>query len=123
MEEVTILIVEDDPAILSGIKAAVADESWNIETAENGKEAIEHIREKKPNLVLLDIMMPKMDGIEFLESVKGDKILDGVPIVVLTNLGSDDDKENALKLGAKDYIVKADLDVDTIPETIKSYLS
>ncbi len=98
-----ILIVDDDPEILSFVKRGLAYEGYTVDTAANGSEALAKAREKEPDLVILDIMMPGIDGIEVAKRLRqgGD-----VPIIMLTAKGTVVDKVTGLESGADDYLVK-----------------
>jgi DNA-binding response OmpR family regulator len=99
----TILVVDDEPNIVELARLYLRNEGFEVETAENGREALEKARSLRPNLVLLDIMMPEIDGIEVCRTLRkeGD-----IPIVMLTARGDDVDKIVGLELGADDYITK-----------------
>ena len=90
--------------------------------ADNGEDGLAMIQSEKPALVLLDIMLPKMDGFELLEQVNKDARLKKIPIVIMSNLGQDSDVEKGKRLGAVDYIVKSDTTLEHVIETINKYL-
>jgi two-component system response regulator MprA len=98
-----ILVVDDDPGITSFIKRGLAYEGYTVDTATDGPEALSKAREKEPDLVILDIMMPGIDGIEVAKRLRqgGD-----VPILMLTAKGTVADKVKGLESGADDYLVK-----------------
>lgn len=101
-----ILIVEDDPLISRMYQAVFKFEEFDVDVARNGEEGLEMIRKVRPTLVLLDIMMPKLNGLDVLEEIKSDPKLRNIPVVVLTNLSGMKDAETALELGAVKYIIK-----------------
>jgi len=98
-----ILVVDDDPEIVSVVRRGLAYEGYTVETASDGPEALTRAREKEPDLVILDIMMPGIDGIEVAKRLRqgGD-----VPIIMLTAKGTVADKVTGLESGADDYLVK-----------------
>jgi DNA-binding response OmpR family regulator len=98
-----ILVVDDDPEIVSFVKRGLAHEGYRVDTAANGKEALTKARDREPDLVVLDIMMPGIDGIEVARRLRqgGD-----VPILMLTAKGTVADKVAGLESGADDYLVK-----------------
>lgn len=114
-----ILVVDDDPLISRMYQHKLVADGYDVDTAANGREALEKVAEKKPNLILLDVMMPKMNGVETLKSLKGDKKTSHIPIIILTNLGdNENDVEKAKELGALDYLVKADTTLKHLSERV-----
>ena len=117
-----ILIVEDEETISSMYKASMSKAGFEVVLANDGKEGLKIATESKPNLILLDIMMPKMDGFAVLEKLKSDDSTKNIPVVMLTNLGQSEDKEKGRKLGAVDYWVKADFTPAQVNEKIHELL-
>ena len=101
-----ILVVDDVPLNLLLVEKMLARFNFRVRKAANGREAIREMLEEKPDLVLLDIMMPVMDGFQVLEAVRERKDWAGVKMVVLTALDSNQDVVKAFNLGAKDFITK-----------------
>ncbi|MEJ2758233.1 MAG: response regulator transcription factor [Anaerolineales bacterium] len=99
----TILTVDDEPRFIRLIEANLKSAGYEVVTALNGKEALEQVVSKKPNLVLLDVMMPEMDGFEVLDRIRE---FSNVPVVMLTAKGEEADRVEGLNRGADDYIVK-----------------
>ncbi len=105
----TLLIIEDDPLILRMYQQAFSfDSKHQALIANNGLDGLQTARAKKPDAILLDIMMPTMDGLEVLKKLKADPDTKTIPVIMLTNLADDKDIQTALKLGAVKYIVKAE---------------
>ena len=102
-----VLIVEDDPLISRMYQTVFEFEGFEVDMARNGEEGIAHLKKNIPKMILLDIMMPKMSGIDVLREIKGNPKTKKIPVVVLTNLSADKDVEIALGLGAVKYIVKS----------------
>ncbi len=102
-----ILIVEDDPFLLEMYSAKLTEQGMGIEVAEDGMQALQKMESGHFDLVLLDIVMPKMDGLEVLQKMKEKGSLERTPVILLTNLGQKEDVEKGLALGAKEYIIKA----------------
>lgn len=123
MEKKKILIVEDDVTLRGVLKEFLEAENFEIAVASDGEEGLTLIREIKPDMVLLDIILPKKNGLEVLKEIKADSECADIPIVLLTNLGSLSDIENALALGATTYLVKGDYQVKEIVEKIKGILA
>ena len=115
----TILFVEDEPTLQKALGLALAQEGYEVKTAADGEAGLQLAREVKPNLVLLDLILPKMDGFEVLEELKKDDATKNIPVIVLTNLESSQDIEKALVLGASTYLVKANYDLKDVIEKVK----
>jgi DNA-binding response OmpR family regulator len=100
----TILVVEDDLAILRGLKDNLEFESYEVLTAGDGESGYQLVKEKKPDLVILDIMLPRMSGHELCRKVRGEGIM--TPILMLTARSEEKDRVTGLDLGADDYVTK-----------------
>ena len=105
-KNMSILVVDDDPDILEIIKYNLTNEDYKIHTAKDGLEAIEKAKDKRPNLILLDVMMPEMDGIEACEKIREIKGLDKTVVAFLTARGEDYSQVAGFEAGADDYITK-----------------
>ena len=104
----TILLADDDPLIVKMYHTKLTHDGFNVITAHNGEEVLFKLRQEKPDLILLDVMMPKMNGVETLKALKDEAKTRHIPVIILTNLGDkNEDAENAKKLGALDYLVKS----------------
>jgi two-component system KDP operon response regulator KdpE len=103
INDFTILVVDDEKRIVRFIRLNLEQDGFNVITAYNGTEALEQVRRQLPNLVLLDIMMPDIDGFEVLRKIR---IASSVPVIMLTAKGEEDDRIKGLELGADDYITK-----------------
>ena len=101
-----ILIVDDKLEVVELVNATLEGEDYQVIDASDGREALEKIKREKPDLVLLDVIMPKMDGLEVLSEAKKDPKTKDIPIIILTAKGQKVDKEKGKRLGAQDYIVK-----------------
>lgn len=117
-----ILLIEDDPFLVEIYATKFKESGFVIEVAKDGNQAISMLQESKPDLVLLDIVMPKMDGFEFLRRIKKSSDLMNIPAVFLTNLGQKEEVEKGLKLGAVDYLVKAHFTPSEVVERVKKIL-
>lgn len=118
-----LLLVEDDPYVLELYKRLFSFKDYKIEEAHNGKECIEMAQKNVPDLILLDIMMPVMDGIEALKELKKHDKTKKVPVVMLTNIDDDISFNAAKNFGAADYLVKSDFTPDQVIEKCEKYLS
>lgn len=123
MDKKRILLVEDDQYTRELYQEVIKDEGYSLDTASNGEEGLEKIKRGGYNLILMDVMMPKMSGLEVLRAIKNDppKIQNG-PIVILTNLTNDPILNQAYGLNARDFVVKSDITPGDLIEKIKSYL-
>ncbi len=117
-----ILIIEDDPLIHKMYAEKLSRDGYETEVAQNGAEGLEKMKTAPPDLVILDIMMPKMGGIEVIDEMKKDTKLEKIPIIVLSNLSESADIEKAKKRGVKEYLIKSDLDPDDVSNAVKKYL-
>ncbi|MFH1620802.1 MAG: response regulator [Patescibacteria group bacterium] len=105
--KLNILLVEDDGFLASIYAQKLELEGFEVSLAVNGEDGLRLATKEKPNLILLDLLMPKMDGFEMLEKLKADAATKGIPVLVLTNLGQKEDVERCMKLGAVGYVIKA----------------
>ncbi|MBM3250862.1 MAG: response regulator [Candidatus Nealsonbacteria bacterium] len=117
-----ILIIEDDKFLRELIGQKLNKESYEIFEAVDGEEGIKKIKGKKPDLVLLDIILPGINGFEVLDKMKENTVLSRIPVIILSNLGHKDDVEKGLKMGANDYLIKAHFTPDQIIEKVKTIL-
>jgi len=119
-----ILLVEDDPLMIRMYQRKLSSDGYNVDLAVNGEEGLVKIRSFRPDLVLLDIMMPKLNGLQVLERVKSDPTIAAIPVVILTNLGgSQQDIERGLELGAVAYLVKSAYRPDEVIAKVKEVLA
>jgi DNA-binding response OmpR family regulator len=116
-----ILIAEDDRFYANIYTIKLTKEGYDVAIVENGQEALDKIKQKVPSLLLLDLVMPVMDGYQTLEAIHKDKTIPKFPILVLTNLSQDDDIARALSLGATDYIVKTNVSIQEVIAKIKTF--
>lgn len=121
-EKKIILIIEDDEVLLRALYVYFHDSEYTIATVTDGETAIDMTKRLNPDIVLLDLLLPKMDGFRYLELVRAMPEFKDIPIVVLSNLGDKTDIERAKKLGANDYFIKADVDLEKLSVAIKEIL-
>lgn len=118
----TILIIEDDKFLRELIAQKLLKEDYRVSEAVDGEEGIRKIKEEKPDLILLDLILPGIDGFEVLTKMRDDPEISSIPAIILSNLGQKEDVERGLKLGAKDYLIKAHFTPGEIIEKIKKAL-
>ena len=117
-----ILLIEDDSVLLKAISLALAKEEFEILTAMDGETGIKSIEENYPDLIILDIILPKKNGYEIMEYMKSKPEISAIPVVILTNLEGAGDVERMLALGARAFLVKANYTIEEIVEAIKRIL-
>jgi len=118
-----ILLIEDEPTLQKAIGRYLEQEGYEIENALDGDIGLEIAKRNKPDLILLDIILPKKDGFEVLKELKEDETTKDIPVIILTNLEGDSDVEKALSLGATTYLVKANYRLEEISKKIKETLN
>lgn len=117
-----ILIAEDDIFLKKILQTKLTLQGFDTILASDGEEALKQILEGKPELVLLDLMMPKKGGFEVLEEIREKYPAIKIPIIILSNLGQESDIERGKKLGAADYLVKSNFSINAIVDKINDFL-
>ncbi|MEK7538806.1 MAG: response regulator [Patescibacteria group bacterium] len=117
-----IVIVEDDDHISKVYEIKFAKENVTTVVARDGEEGVAKIKSEKPDMILLDLMVPKKDGFAVLEEIKKIPELAKIPVMVLSNLGQKADQERAMALGANEYLVKVDYPIQEVINKVKGYL-
>lgn len=117
-----VLLVEDDKMILDMYTLKFTQEGYEVTQAENGKDGLALAKKIVPDIILLDIILPQMDGFTVLKSVKADPKTKDIPVVLLTNLGQDGDVKKGIELGAVDYLIKANFTPSQVVDKVKSVL-
>ena len=122
MNNYKVLLIEDDAAITEMYQTRFEEAGIKLVAANDGEAGLEAVKKELPMVILLDIMMPRMDGFAVLSSLKKDKVTKDIPVFMLSNLGQKADIEKGKKLGANDYIVKASMTPTQVINKIKPYL-
>jgi CheY-like chemotaxis protein len=117
-----VLLAEDDRFLRKAAGAMLRRQGFTVLTAEDGEEALRVARAETPDLILLDLIMPKMQGFEVLKALKRDPQTSPIPVVILSNLGQESDSQAARQMGALDYWVKANLDVEELVRRVEERL-
>ena len=117
-----ILIIEDEEIMYSLLERKLSQEGYTVKVAKDGEEGLEEIRKEKPDLVLLDIIMPKKGGFEVMEDIQKDKNLKDVPVIVISNSGQPVELDKAKELGAKDWLIKTEFDPEEVIEKVKNQI-
>ncbi|HXK32128.1 MAG TPA: response regulator [Candidatus Paceibacterota bacterium] len=119
----TILFVEDESTLQKTLGEVLTKEGYQVISALDGEIGLRIAKEKKPDLILLDLILPKMNGFEVLKKIKEDGATKDIPIIVLTNLEGMEDIQKALELGAATYLVKANYSLEEVLEKIKKTIN
>lgn len=118
-----VLIIEDDKFLRELLSQKLVKEGYEVAEGVDGESGLKKIQEEKPSLVLLDLILPGLDGFEILRRAKENPETAAVPILILSNLGQKDEVERALKLGATDFLVKAHFTPGEIVSKIKTIIA
>jgi len=118
-----IVILEDDRILLKALNIELLSNGFEVLSAADGESGLKLIGKEKPDLVLLDLVMPKMHGFEVLTKLKKNKDTENIPIIILSNLGQDEEIKKGMDLGALDYYKKASTDLSELSDKIKKTLS
>jgi len=117
-----ILIIEDDVFLGDLISKKLKQEGFEVIHATDGQQGIEKAKETNPDLILLDLILPEMDGFEALKTLKSTVETDSIPVIILSNLGQKEDVERGFDLGADDYLIKAHFTPDEIIKRVRTPL-
>jgi CheY-like chemotaxis protein len=118
MDQKSIILIEDEPILREALTLKLQQVGMQVQSFLDGKSGLEAVQATKPNLVLLDLMLPMMRGEDVLAMLKGDPATKDIPIIIISNSGQPVEIEEILKLGADDYIVKANLTIDDVMERV-----
>ena len=121
-KKIKVLIIEDEEMLVNMYISKFNKEGYQAEKAANGRIGLEKAKTIKPDIILLDIMMPEIDGFMVLKDLKSDTATKDIPVVMLTNLGQEEDIEKGNQLGATDYLVKANLTPSQVVDKVKTIL-
>jgi two-component system phosphate regulon response regulator PhoB len=121
-KQIHVLIVEDDTFLAGIYQKKFEMEGFKVSVSGDGEKGLTDVKKKKPNIVLLDILLPKMDGFGVLEKLKADAATKKIPVILLTNLGQKDDVEKGLEAGAVDYLIKAHFKPSEVVEKVRAVL-
>lgn len=117
-----VLLAEDDRFLRRAGEAALRRAGFAVVTAADGEQTLELARSTRPDAILLDVIMPKLQGFEVLRRLKADPVTAPIPVIVLSNLGQESDVERALEGGAIGYLVKANVSLDELAAKVRSLL-
>jgi len=117
-----VLVVEDEEFLVRALKDNLLSEGYSVAVAMDGEAVFDELAKKKPNLILLDILLPKKNGFDVLKDLKANPEWQLIPVIVLSNLGEDTEIKRALELGANDYFVKSQHPIQEVIEKVREYL-
>ena len=117
-----ILIIEDEKILLNLLEQKLKQEGYEVLTATDGKKGLEEMKMLKPDLVLLDIVMPKMGGFEVMEEMAKEENLKEIPVIIISNSGQPVEIDKARALGAKDWLIKTEFDPKEVVEKVRNQL-
>src|SRR3990167_3451635 len=123
MRQPKVLVVDDDQALLEMYTMRLKEEAFEVIVARNGEEALARAVDSKPDVILLDVMMPKVNGFDVLDILKSTPETKKIPVLILTVLIQDADRERGLKAGAEDYLVKSETMPGQVIEKVKQVIS
>ena len=118
----TILIVEDEAILRELLEEKFLGEDFIVHVAVDGEEGLKKARAEHPDIILLDILMPKLDGFAVLNLLKKDTSTKRIPVILLSNLGQEDDIKEGLRSGAVDFLIKANFDLPAVVKKVQNYL-
>lgn len=118
-----ILIIEDDVLLSKMYTSIFSSGPYQVENATDGQDGLDKARANRPDLILLDIMMPKLNGMEVLSKLKSDAELESIPVIILTNLAGDNDVQTALGMGAVRYIIKSEVKPKEVEAIVSEILA
>lgn len=117
-----ILFVEDEPSLQAAVTSILTEKGYQVVSAQDGKTGLELARQELPDLILLDLILPKMGGFEVLTELKKADATKKIPVIILTNLERSEDVEKAVELGATTYLVKTNYKLEEIVEKVRQVL-
>lgn len=121
-EKIKILLIEDDPFLLNMYATKFELENFKVTVADDGEKGLRAVEKEIPDIILLDIMLPKMNGFEVLKQLKASRDFRDIPVILLTNLSQKNEIEQGLSMGANDYLIKAHFMPSEVVEKIKEIL-
>jgi two-component system alkaline phosphatase synthesis response regulator PhoP len=121
-KKIKVLVVEDEEILLTALSEELRQEGFDVVGAKDGVEGLEKAASEQPDLMLLDLVMPRLDGISTLKQLKAQENTKNIPVVILTNLSDYDKISDALSIGAMDYLVKANYRLEELVTKIKAVM-
>jgi DNA-binding response OmpR family regulator len=122
MDKIRVAIIEDDTFLADMYATKFELEGFDMHVANNGEDGLALVKKVKPDLILLDVLMPKMNGFEVLSNLRSDAEFKDTPVILLTNLGQKEDVDKGLEMGAQDYLIKAHFVPSEVVQKVKALL-
>jgi len=117
-----ILLIEDEELIITLLQRKLEKEGYKVSVARDGVEGMEKMKEARPDLILLDIVMPRMGGFEVMEEMRKDEDLRAIPVVVISNSGQPVELDRAKRMGARDWLIKTEFDPKEVVNKVKKQI-
>lgn len=117
-----VLVVEDEDFLVRALKDNLVSEGYSVAIAMDGEAVFDELKKKMPNLILLDLLLPKKNGFDVLKEIRSNPEWKLIPVVILSNLGEDSEIKRGLELGANDYFVKSQHPIEEVMEKVREYL-
>lgn len=122
-EKKKILVVEDEKTLRFLIVQTLKGEGFDVEEAIDGEEGLRKIKDNKPDLILLDLLLPGINGFDFLSRIKKDSNTESIPVIIFSNLGQEEEIQRGIKLGAVDYLIKAHFTLNEVVVIVRKILN
>lgn len=117
-----ILLIEDEEILLNILKKKLTEEKYDVTTATDGEEGLNAMRTSRPDLILLDILMPKKDGFEVMEEMRKDPELKDIPVIIVSNSGQPVELDRAKAMGVKDCLIKTEFDPQEVVDKVRQQI-
>lgn len=121
-DDVNVLFIEDDPAVAEMYKLKLELDGYRVRVAKSGEEGLEQAKASVPDIVFLDIRLPKMDGFAVLKRLRADAVTRNMPVIILSNYGEKDLVDKGLKLGALDYLIKSETTPASLSKGVQDWV-
>lgn len=122
-KKLRVLLIEDDKFLIKLYSDKLIRDGFDVSMAISGEEGLGKVAGEKPDLVLLDVILPQKNGFDILSELKLNPETKHIPVVMLTNLGQDSDVKRGLELGAVDYLVKTDFSITKLPQIVRQHIA
>lgn len=116
----SLLVIEDNVILSGAYEAEFQSEGFEVLMARNVDEALEFLGKKKPDLVVLDLILPGKDGLWLLKKIKGSSVWKDIPVVIASNLGDEEEIQKGLSLGASSYVIKSDVSMEELVQKVRT---
>jgi len=121
-QEVNVLFIEDDPAVAEMYRLKLELDGYRVRVAKSGEQGVAEAKENVPDIVFLDIRLPKMDGFEVLKNLRADPVTRPIPVIILSNYGEKELVDRGLRLGALDYLIKSETTPASLSKGVQDWV-